>query len=195
MVLNDHQSSWKLLTRGIPQGSSLSPILFIMMINDFNIKYDKCINMALFADDAALWTKPVIDNDKYRYLQIEMDRLVEYGKKWRIIFNPDKCKIMRFIKYKSQININKRYYMDKIELEVVDKYKYLGLVMDNNLRYNYHMERLMASIQCDLYRIFYLKRKKIFLSPLTLIKYYKVKIRPKIEYGIIFYGNKKYMDQ
>ena len=195
VVLNDHKSSWKKLYRGIPQGSSLSPILFIMMINDFELKNKQYINMALFADDAALWTKPIIDNNKYQYLQMEMERLVNYGKRWKIIFNPDKCKLMKFTRNNSQKKMKKKYYMDGIELEVVKQYKYLGLVMDDQLKYNLHMDRLIASVQCDLYRIYYLKRKKIFLSPITLVKYYKVKIRPKIEYGIIFYENNKYLKQ
>ena len=85
-------SSWKLQTKGLPQGSSLSPILYILYTNDFKVKYQNFIKMGCFADDTALWTKPsTLRRLKYKYLQKELNRFVDWTKFWKMSINPSKC--------------------------------------------------------------------------------------------------------
>ena len=74
-------SSWKLQTQGLPQGSSLSPILYILFTNDFKIKHKNLIKMGCFADDTAFWSiANNLNNIKYKLLQEEVDNFTDWSK-------------------------------------------------------------------------------------------------------------------
>ena len=77
---------------GIPQGSALGPILFLLYINELPswMKY----SMRMFADDTKIWN--IIESDLDCMLhQMDLDVLDEWLNKWLLPFNPDNCKVMR----------------------------------------------------------------------------------------------------
>ena len=84
-------SSWKPVKRGIPQGSILGPILFVIYINDMpEVVQNIC---ELFADDAKLFRNVHLrDEDSNKAMQIDIDTLVAWSKRWQLPFNVGKCK-------------------------------------------------------------------------------------------------------
>ena len=91
VCVNGINSNWMDVTSGIPQGSVLGPILFVLYINDLptNIMSD----VFMFADDTEMYRTIRGPNDQ-RILQADLDNLSTWSTKWLLKFHPDKCKIM-----------------------------------------------------------------------------------------------------
>jgi len=89
--VNGSSSSWVHVLSGVPQGSMLGPLLFMLYVNDLPDWIRSSIKM--FADDTKLWTTISVTNDNQK-LQDDLRRLKDWSDKWLLKFNPDKCKVM-----------------------------------------------------------------------------------------------------
>ena len=88
VVVDGEVSNWKSVLSGIPQGSVLGPLLFLIYINDFD---NKTSNILKFADDTKVLRRVNNDGDK-QHLQNDLDRLMKWSEKWQMLFNSGKCK-------------------------------------------------------------------------------------------------------
>ena len=84
-------SSWKSVLSGVPQGSVLGPILFLVYVND--LEEGITGKILKFADDTKLFTKTKEIGDKQK-LQDDIDKLVKWSEKWQMLFNFWKCKCL-----------------------------------------------------------------------------------------------------
>ena len=84
VVVDGEVSNWKSVLSGVPQGSVLGPILFLIYINDLDDSITS--NVLKFADDTKLFRKVNTDGDK-QHLQNDLDRLVKWSEKWQMLFN------------------------------------------------------------------------------------------------------------
>ena len=91
VCLNGSSSDWRGVLSGVPQGSVLGPLLFLVFINDLGI--DITSLLVLFADDAKLGRE--INNEKDALLlQSDGNTTVEWTHDWQMKFNPGKCVVM-----------------------------------------------------------------------------------------------------
>ena len=93
VVLNGKQSTWKEVLSGVPQGSVLGPILFLININDLDGATETVDIIRKFADDTKLGKTVAGDGDRAR-LQEALDSLCDWADRWGMAFNVAKCKIM-----------------------------------------------------------------------------------------------------
>ena len=91
VMVNDSSSSWANVSSGVPQGSVLGPLLFLIFVNDLPDWVKSSIKM--FADDTKLWTK-ISNTADSEMLQEDLNRLKCWSDKWLLRFNPEKCKVM-----------------------------------------------------------------------------------------------------
>jgi len=83
--LNGTVSSWQKVTCGVPQGSVLGPVLFLIYINDLD---DSMFNWILkFADDTKMFGK-INDSQDAENLRKDLDRLIQWSNEWQMMFNP-----------------------------------------------------------------------------------------------------------
>ena len=121
------RSDWRDVTSGVPQGSVLGPVLFLIFINDLEATL---VNSVLkFADDTKLFGKVNNDIDR-RSIQNDLYRLIDWSEKWQMPFNTTKCKVMHLGRSNSQF----QYLMNNHTLEAVVEEKDLGLCITNNLK-------------------------------------------------------------
>ena len=118
-------SEWSEVISGVPQGSVLGPVLFIIYIND--IEQDVTSQLSKFADDTKVFRK-MTNEDECAKLQEELNRLVAWSKEWLMMFNVDKCKVMHIGRTNAQHN----YYMEDKQLDITEEEKDLGVIIQNN---------------------------------------------------------------
>ena len=83
VVLNGLSSDWRNLGSGVPQGSVLGPLLFLIFINDLTEGISS--NIRLFADDVALFAKVTDPNVTYQTLTNDLAKISEWASKWKLV--------------------------------------------------------------------------------------------------------------
>jgi len=91
VVVNGHRLTWTQVISGVPQGSVIGPLLFLIYVNDLPDWI--ILEMRMFADDTKVWKKITGIKDCID-LQEDLTNLQSWSDKWLLQFNPEKCKVM-----------------------------------------------------------------------------------------------------
>ena len=128
VVLGGESSEEVKVTSGVPQGSVLGPLLFLLYINDLPENIQSQVR--LFADDTAVYLT-VTNMQDSQVLQSDLESLQHWERTWDKEFNPGKCQVIHITRSKSPVK--SRYFMHNQELESVDAAKYLGVTISKDL--------------------------------------------------------------
>ena len=171
---------------GVPQGSILGPLLFLLYMNDLP-KVVKLCNIALYADDTAIYVHGENNELLEHRLQSDLNEISEWLLANKLSINAQKCKILRISTRQHrtrpqplEININ------NVQLEQVTYYKYLGYWLDDTLCFSQHIQKLVDKINKRLYLI---KQSSKFLPRQESLRLYKCLILPVFDYGDTLYMN------
>lgn len=183
VTLSGQHSNWSCIKAGVPQGSVLGPLLFIVYINDIvdNIKG----NIKLFADDTALYIDVDNTNQGEIIMNADLQTIGQWASQWLVNFNPRKTVAMK-LSLKINPNPDPVLYFENEQLEMVTHHKHLGLEFSNKLSWHNHINTLVTKANQKLGLIKQLKWK---LNRKTLEVLYMSFIRPSIEYGSIVWDN------
>ena len=172
------RSDWKDVISGIPQGSVIGPLLFIIFINDMpsEVKLNLC---KLFADDCKLYG--TLGRPEENKLQLDLSRLEEWSRKWQLPFNESKCKVMHL----GFNNPSRSYVLNNHTLEASDNEKDLGVVIDESLKFHTHAASASKKANQILGVI---KKSYATRDETTIGTLYKAMVRPHLEYGNAIWG-------
>lgn len=174
-------SNWEDIKRGVPQGSILGPLLFLLYINELPRISGHCT--ALFADD----TSVVVTASTVDDLQMKVvDCLRTLGNWFSANFlrmNVDKTKIIFFnLREQHELTIN----LDDKIVTSVSSNVFLGLTIDSQLRWQNHIDFVASKAASFAYSLFVISREVSVEA--SLCAYYAF-IDSRIRYGLIFWGN------
>jgi Reverse transcriptase (RNA-dependent DNA polymerase)/Endonuclease-reverse transcriptase len=161
---------------GVPQGSVLGPVLFNIYINDLPDSIRSIKRM--YADDCVIYRKIETIGDTLA-LQQDLLNVVTWCKEWKMELNVKKCKTMTVKKSNTNI-IVKEYELLSQQLEKVNVYKYLGVLLDSKLNWKEHMLNLHNKA---IKRLNFLKRNMYEATESTKKNVYQTMIRPILEYA------------
>jgi hypothetical protein len=133
VVVDGEASPWVPVTSGVPQGSVLGPILFLIYINDISSNISS--NIRLFADDTIIY-RTINDETDSKALQTDLNTLADWSRVWQMEFHPGKCNVIHFTRSRSPFHT--KYHLYDQELETVSSVKYLGVTISSDLRWNKH---------------------------------------------------------
>ena len=184
VLLNGTESEWGDIESGVPQGSVLGPLLFLIYINDLEIGIKSHIKF--FADDTSLFSIVKDPNTSACELNQDLKLISQWAKQWKMSFNPDPTKQavqVVFSRKHKKIDHPKIYFND-IEVKTVDEHKHLGLTLDAKLTFASHINDKLSNARKGLGIIKSLSR---YLSVKTLNQIYKLYIRPHLDFCDVIY--------
>ena len=161
--IKDAFSEWAAVISGIPQGSILGPVLFIIYINDLVDYCNSGSEMFLFADDAKIFSY-VKHKEDGKQLQQDLDKFKEWMDMWLLSLNVGKC---RSVSYGRRIDILNTYTISDNIIEKVDKIKDLGVVFDSRLKFDEHIHQ---KINKAYQMLGIIKRNFIYLTPDSFVR-------------------------
>ena len=175
VVLDGESSTPVPVTSGVPQGTVLGPILFLVYINDLPecITYSK---VRLFADDCILYRQIDSQADCVK-LQTDLDALQRWEDMWLMSFNASKCNTMRVTSSPEPICFN--YSIHNTTLENVPHTKYLGVTIQSNLKWDIHTKQVSAKATKTLNVL----KRNLRSTREVREKAYKSLVRPQVEYS------------
>ena len=171
VVLNGSFSKWTSVTSGVPQGTILGPLCFLLFINDLPERVTSIIK--LFADDCKLYRKIKKKSDCYK-LQQDLNQLSAWSNEWLLDFSVEKCSVLRV---KSRVDYP--YFIKGERLSEVEQQKDLGITVSNDLKPNKHITSIVKKAN---QRLAMIKRCFSNRSPEVIISLYTTLIRPILEY-------------
>lgn len=189
VVINGSMSHWTEVLSGIPQGSILGPLLFIIYINDLVEFCGHDVNLYLFADDAKVFEHIKADDDEIK-LQKTIDKFVEWAEEWLVKINYNKCKTMSF-RLKGNSDSDTLYTMNDVTLQKVNQIKDLGVNFDQYLLFDRHISEKVSKAFMMLGII---KRNFAGATEQCLLNLYKTMVRPHLEYANQVWHPKRIQD-
>ena len=137
VVLDGTTSTRCSVSSGVPQGTVLGPLLFLVYINDM----PSCIQSParLFADDCLVYKK-IRSADDCAELQEDLQQLQEWEGRWLMQFHPEKCEVITISNRRSPIKYG--YSIHGHHLQHVNNAKYLGVTINKSLSWNTHVDNV-----------------------------------------------------
>ena len=131
------------LDEGLPQGSSISPLLFLIFINDIDVDLDADTTASLFADDTATWMKDGRIKGSNRVLmQQEINKIMDWATTWKMKVNEDKTRAMVFSTSTNDLKWDPKFEAGSQVVKTVKENKFLGITVDNSLRFPTHISNV-----------------------------------------------------
>lgn len=168
--IKGHSSEWRDVDSGVPQGSVLGPVLFILYVNDIPDVVNTTVK--IFADDTKVYA-PSTDSDR---LQTDLTSLCDWAKKWELTFNVDKCKVIHY----GHRNPERQYFMNEKELKSASEECDLGVLFERDLKFSKHISAKINKANNILALI---NRTFEHLDKYTFTKLYTALVRPHLEFA------------
>lgn len=174
VVLRNGVSEWNKVISGVPQGSILGPILFIIFVND--LPSSVVSTAKLFADDTKLY-RQIISVSDCDNLQDDLNTLSAWSKLWLLKFNALKCIVLKI-----RQALNYTYTLNGVELDVVSEQKDLGVLISNDLLPRKHILEITKKAN---QRVGLIRRCFTNITQRKITTLFITTIRPLLEYASV----------
>ena len=146
VVVNGTQSSVVIVTSGVPQGTILGPLMFLLYIDDIGLQITS--ELGLFVDDIVFYG--VVNNiSSAEVLQSDLNKLAVWSEKWQMAGNAIKCFLLRVTRSRNNV-VNYTYTMIRQPIISVTQHKYLGVELYSKLTWNEHISAITGKANSSL---------------------------------------------
>ena len=182
VTIDGKYSEWANVQAGVPQGSILGPILFLIFINDLTEVVESDIR--IFADDTFIFR--IVDQFSSEILNRDLNKITAWAWQWKLVFNPDISKQAVEIVFSTKKikSILVPLIFNNIPVKKVEETKHLGMILDSELNFESHISEKLAKARKGLG---VMKQLKKWVDMQTLENIYKLYVRPHLDYGDIVF--------
>ena len=184
VIVNGVPSDWTAVTSGVPQGSVLGPLLFLIYINDLDVGLSAFVSK--FADDTKLGINAA-DPLAVESLRRDLSTIGEWSNVWQMPFNVDKCHVLHV----GSGNRKENYSLLGSPLSPVQQERDLGVVIKADLKFS---AQCVAAEQKAHKMLGYIKRVFRYRNKRTVLALYGAMVRPLLEYAAQFWSPTKRAD-
>ena len=181
--LLDSISEWMPVHAGVPQGTKLGPILFLIMINDLATHSPLRSSHWKYVDDVTI--SEVSSLGEVSSLQNDIDCISQWAQQNNMNLNPKKCKIMTICPLKNK-PVSPMLSINNLPLEAVSSYKVLGLTLCDTLKWNDNTNDIVSKASKRLHILRVLKRAGV--PPADLVTIYSALVRSVLEYSSVVWA-------
>ena len=180
--VGDEYSNEVTMNAGTPQGSCLSPLLYVILVNDLP-EVAPIASKGQFADDIALWTNAFTFRAAISRLQNAVNSLEGWCRRWRIKLNGAKSNLLLIHRLNNIPNEDLCIQLFNDIIRPCSSARYLGVQFDRRLRFNEHFDMIetKATSRLNLFKLLV----KSGVENRILVQLYKTYVRPLFEYGSI----------
>ena len=184
-IANNVTSNRMPVVCGVPQGSVLGPLFFLIYINDMLPALENTGKVKLYADDTVIYHSGITVDQIMGESQNSLDKFSNWCSKNKLTINTRKTKLMVF-GTRERVKRSKKacLYVNNDKLQMVPSFKYLGVLLDSTLTYNLHIKSLIRSI---LHKV--LAKVKTYLKDEVALQIYKSMILPFLDYADVVFDS------
>ena len=185
VVVNGSSSSSLLVSSGVPQGSILGPLLFLIYVNGLtDLPFSPLTRLILYADDILIF-KPISSSADMSYFQSDLDSISSWLSSHFLQINSSKSKYILFSHKSSYFDSFSKLTISQSPIERVSSFRYLGIILSSSLSWSPHISFVCNKSRKILGLLF--RHFSPHSSPSTLIRLYISLVRPILEYGSIIW--------
>ena len=185
VTINNSKSDPVTISCGIPQGSVLGPILFLIYINDFHL-CSTLFDFNLFADDANLFYRHKNLHVLQQNINSELINIHVWLCANKLSLNIEKSNFVLFHARQKKITINFELKLNNKNLKQEESLKYLGIFIDSNLSWKPHIKYISKKIKRN---VGVLSKLRYYVDTDILVNLYYALVYPYLIYGILTWGN------
>ena len=180
--LNGIKSHMKPISHGVPQGSILGPLLFLIYVNDLPsiFKHSKCL---LYADDTTVFYDHPDLEVLCNHLSLDMELICDWFTANKLVVNEDKTKFLVFTNI--NIPIDTSIVINNVQIPVTNFHNFLGVIIDKTLSFTYHIDLVSNKISKTI-GILYKIKDFVPINILRII--YMSLIQSYLSYGVSAWG-------
>ena len=180
VTVNEANSEWQAVTSGVPQGSVLGPLLFVIFIDDMPEVVDQDSLLIMYADDAKLSREIKAIEDK-EIEQEDINKLTDWAAINGMAHHPGKCHVLKVGERELTLHdLFEPYRLNGAILDTVHEEKDLGVIVDQDLNFESH---LAAKVKKANQVIGIIRRSFLHLDADMFLQLYKSLVRPHLEYA------------
>ena len=184
VVLNGKASPWKRVSAGVPQGSVLGPLFFLIYIND--LAEGVTCKVKFFADDTSMFQAVSDVNMTADTLNQDLAIIQNWAFQWKMSFNPDPTKQAKEVIFSTKLSREQHPPLTFNDHHIIasSSHKHLGLILDEKLSFAEHVKEAIIKAKRGIGIIRFLSK---YVSRNVLDQMYKLYVRPHIDYGDVIY--------
>jgi hypothetical protein len=183
--VNEESSYSKIfdIPAGVPQGSTLSPLLYIFYVSDF--KSPNSCNMAQFADDTAFFISGTLARAICKKLNNSVKKIFDYFHNWKIKVNTQKTELIFFTRNRKRNRVPDMSLLlsDGSSIEWSDQCKYLGVILDKRLTFKHHIDYVCSKALKQIGTYYGAINRRSRLSQQNKLLLYKTAFRSVLSYA------------
>lgn len=178
VLIGETLSTSSSVTSGVPQGSCIGPLLFILFVNDLSKSLPSQIKYGIYADDLKIYARVPLHS---HLLQSAIDSVFTWSQEWNLSLNESKCTVVNF----GSLSPRTQYFINGTPLSVSPSIKDLGVLMQSSLKFTDHISKITCKARAKINLLF-----KCFFStdPALYCRAFTTFIRPLLEYGSVIWS-------